>query len=223
MPDRTISSWEIPEYKVAVLGSMATYEKVIISLFDFSHGWCRPYAAAGYQVIPFDIKDGYDINDFCVEYIIEELGLDSVYGILAAPPCTHFSGSGAQYWPAKDADGRTAADLDLVHQVLRSVEYFGPMFWAMENPVGRLNRLVPGLDQYGPWYFQPHFYGDPYTKKTGIWGEFNQDLKKNKVDPIKSCDAGSWLMQLGGKSEKTKALRSITPPGFSNAFYQANK
>jgi hypothetical protein len=28
---------------------------------------------------------------------------------------------------------------------------------------------------------------------------------------------------LGGKSERTKELRSITPMGFAKAFYEANK
>jgi hypothetical protein len=29
-------------------------------------------------------------------------------------------------------------------------------------------------------------------------------------------------MNLGGKSERTKELRSITPKGFAKAFYDAN-
>ena len=36
-----------------------------------------------------------------------DLPFDTVYGILAAPPCTDFAGSGAQYWKTKDEDGRT--------------------------------------------------------------------------------------------------------------------
>jgi hypothetical protein len=41
------------------------------------------------------------------------------------------------------------------------------------------------------------------------------------VKPIEANQ--SWIMKLGGKSEKTKELRSITPLGFAYAFYEANK
>lgn len=51
-------------------------------------------------------------------------------------------------------------------------------------------------------------------------GWFNTDLKKTPVDPTE----GSKMHRLyGGKSERTKMMRSITPMGFANAFYEANK
>ena len=201
--------------------------RTILSLFDSSGEWSRPYREAGYSVISFDLgmERGFgwehDIADFNCEYLLEDLGLHTIYGILAAPPCTHFTVSGAQYWPTKDADGRTDEMLELVHQVIRTVELFAPKFWAFENPVGRLPTLMPGLGK--PWYFQPHHYGDAYTKKTGLWGQFHTDLERDDVEPIRACDAGSWLMQLGGSSDKTKALRSQTPPGFARAFFEANR
>jgi len=61
-----------------------------------------------------------------------------------------------------------------------------------------------------------------YTKKTGLWGEFNSNLVKQRIEPVKTAAAGSPLMRLGGKSDKTKELRSITPAGFAEAFYNAN-
>ena len=201
--------------------------RVILSLFDHSGAWSKPYRDAGYPVIAFDVKEpggfGYshDIADFSCEYLLEELGLHTIYGILAAPPCTHFTNSGAQYWKAKDADGRTDEMLELVYMVFRTVELFGPRFWCFENPVGRLPKLIPDLGK--PWYFEPYFFGDAYTKKTGLWGSFHTDLPRNDVEPIRACKAGSWLMQLGGSSERTKALRSVTPPGFARAFFEANQ
>lgn len=203
--------------------------KNILSLFDWTGTWAEPYAEAArttgeYDVYYFDIKDGMDINDFSVEFLIEEMGIDEVHGILAAPPCTDFASSGAQYWGAKDADGRTQASLDLVYQVGRSIEFYQPKWWVLENPVGRLQKLIPDLGK--PWYFQPWEFGDAYTKKTGLWGDFNREgleELKTPVEPVKACAAGSWLMQLGGKSERTKELRSETPQGFAQAFYEANR
>ena len=185
---------------------------VILSLFDYSGNWSKPYRDNGYEVYQIDIKLGLDVLDLR----IEDLPFDSVHGILAAPPCTDFAGSGAQYWKAKDADGRTEASLALIDKTLEFVKCFQPHWWALENPVGRLSKLRPQLGN--PWYFQPHWYGDAYTKKTGLWGNFNKDLPRNDVEP----DPNSWIMKLGGKSEKTKELRSMTPMGFANAFFIAN-
>jgi len=203
--------------------------KTVLSLFDFSGNWSLPYVEAGANVIQVDLKHGIDVMEidcaWLMENVLEDFG--TVDGILAAPPCTDFSVSGAQYWPAKDADGRTEKSLEMVRQVLRCVEFLQPDWWAMENPVGRLNTLMPELKEYGPWWFQPCDYGDAYTKKTGLWGRFTPPLPlfiggDNSVDPVRACSQGSWLQKLGGKSERTKELRSVTPMGFARAFFAAN-
>jgi len=194
-----------------IRGSM---KPVILSLFDHSGNWSKPFKDYGYDVYQIDLKLGIDI--LTIEK--HDLPISQVVGILAAPPCTDFSGSGAQYWKAKDTDGRTDASLALVDKTLEIISWCPNLrFWVLENPVGRLPKLRPALG--APWYFQPHWYGDAYTKKTGLWGNFNKELPKNEVAP----DPNSWIMKLGGKSERTKELRSATPIGFANAFFQANK
>ena len=54
-----------------------------------------------------------------------------------------------------------------------------PRFYMMENPAGRIARLnglpTPTLK------FNPDDYGEPYTKETQLWGEFNPDLPKAQV------------------------------------------
>lgn len=205
------------------------YGRTILSLFDYSGAWSLPYAEAGANVVKIDIKLGMDVMNLSETWLAENV-LDvygPVGGILAAPPCTDFAVSGAQYWPAKDKSGQTRKSLELVRQVLRLVEYLRPDWWAMENPVGRLNTLLPDLKQYGPWYFNPCDFGDPYTKRTGLWGNYVPPLPlfigcDRSVTPIRVCSQGSWLQKLGGKSERTKELRSMTPMGFAYAFAAAN-
>ena len=158
----------------------------------------------------------------------------NVRGVLAAPPCDHFSVSGAQYWKAKDADGRTAKALDVVDACLRIIQECRPAWWALENPVGRLRAILNdwgtatpmryrGLDglEEPRLIFDPCDYGDPWTKKTLLWGTFSVP-ETCRVEPVRACAQGSWLQKLGGKSEKTKRLRSATPPGFARAFFEAN-
>lgn len=60
-----------------------------------------------------------------------------------------------------------------------------------------------------------------YTKKTGLWGDFNRQLVKNNVEPVRLCKQGSFTQLLGGKSERTKEMRSMTPRGFAKSFYDA--
>lgn len=204
-------------------------DKTILSLFDYTGNWARPYFDAGYNVICIDIKHGHDINDFCVEYLIDELGIDEVHGILAGVPCTDFACSGARWFSDKDKDGRTRQSIELVMQTLRTIEFYHPVFWTIENPVGRMPRLIEALN-VKPFYFNPCDYGkghpgEDYTKKTGLWGVFTPPTKENIGEDRSVFPAqGSKMHKLyGGKSEKTKAARSITPNGFAKAFYQCNQ
>jgi hypothetical protein len=148
---------------------------------------------------------------------------ENVYGILAAPPCTDFTVSEAQYWKAKDKDGRTIDSMSIVMACLMIIAKAHPTFWAMENPVGR---LVHWIGKYN-MTFNPYDYGDAYPKRTCLWGNFREPVK-TPVTPIvviaKNGDRYSnAIWSTGGKSAKTKELRSITPQGFAKAFYKANK
>ena len=220
--------------------------KTILSLFDYSGNWSKPYRENGYNVIQVDIKLGLNIYD------LDYKNLPDIYGILAAVPCTDFSVSGARHWAAKDKDGRTAESIKLAKYTLKIINYLEPVFWVIENPVGRISKLVPGLGK--PWYFQPCDYGDPYTKKTGLFGRFTPPLPlfigkpRRIVEPIsnpRKTDNGyksggalideyyrsAWQIKPieGSKmpklspSKNRAELRSITPLGFAYAFYEANK
>lgn len=206
--------------------------KTILSLFDYSGSWSKPYKDYGYNVITIDIKRGEDIFELLPLAIEDHLEGNSVYGLLADPPCTDFASSGARHFKAKEIqpssynNPRTLQfnntiehSIFMVLSVLFLVELLRPVFWAMENPVGTLNTHIPELKKYGPWYFQPCDFGDPYTKKTGLWGVFNKPSGQMALNLFGS----EMWSKYGGKSDRTKELRSITPGGFSKAFFEANK
>lgn len=194
--------------------------KVIVSLFDRTGNWSRPYEEAGYTVLRFDIQDGYDILEFTAEYLIEKLNIEqygSVYGVLSATPCTDFANCGSKHWEAKDARGDTAVSRELVYQTIRVVDLLRPKFWCMENPVGRIEKET-GLPKYR-LSFNPNHFGADYTKHTLLWGKFETNLPVANSDPV----LGSKMhTQYGGKSLATKNARSETPIGFSYAFFAAN-
>jgi hypothetical protein len=106
--------------------------------------------------------------------------------------------------------------IDLVNKTIQTLEYLRPQFWAVENPEGRIEEAA-GLPN--PWRtgFQPHNFGDPYTKRTLLWGNFNDDLPTANVDPVEGSK-----MHMMSPSEERAAQRSETPEGFALAFFQAN-
>lgn len=202
--------------------------KTLLSLFDYTGNWARPFANGGWNVVMWDIKhhnnmfDTHkDINDACADYFYEHIfdNFGTIDGIIAAVPCTEFAVSGARWFKEKDLDGRTDAAIELVKQTLRIIDLCMPNFWCIENPISRIHNLVPEVGK-AQMYFNPCDFGEPYTKKTALYGDFNTNLVLNKVKPTE----GSKMHRLyGGKSERTKELRSQTPEGFANAFYEANK
>jgi hypothetical protein len=189
---------------------MSNALKTILSLCDYSGNWPYFYREAGYNVVCIDIKRGKDVRLLEKEY-------DRVHGILAAPDCTKFANSGAR-WKRREAEIKEA--LALVDACLRAVVVYRPKFWALENPIGKLSSYL-GEPVFR---FNPCDFGDPYTKRTCLWGDFviPQPLF---VTPqgVKPINGSMMWSKFGGKSERTKEARSITPLGFARAFFEANQ
>lgn len=202
---------------------------IILSLFDYSGRWAFPFIKYGYSIITHDIKmptsefmypERIHIQGDILKFNYKDLPKPDI--ILSAVPCTHFALAGAKHFAIKDSDGRTDNDIKLVYKTLEIIDYFKPRVWAIENPASRIHKLVPQLGS-PKLKFHPCDYGDPYRKATWLWGQFNIPTK-NPIEPpprnLKGFDP--WYNKVGGKSEKTKEYRSMTPMGFAEAFADAN-
>ena len=134
----------------------------------------------------------------------------------------------------KRTDEQMIEALSCVDACFRIIYVCNPVFWALENPVGKLKRYI------GQWKytFQPYEFGDPWTKRTCIWGKHNKPIK-NPVRPVGLWTGGTpsgklgivdrpeylppdWVHKLPPSKDRAM-LRSLTPPGFAQAFYEANK
>lgn len=122
---------------------------------------------------------------------------------------------------------------------LRIIEQCKPTFWALENPRGYLRQFL-GMP---PFTFQPWEFGDPWTKATDIWGNYNipkklykrwEDVPKldlytrpNRGKPnFAYLHKSAWanIPQLSYHKPETDAeFRAMTPPGFARAFFEANR
>jgi len=183
-------------------------KEVIEDLTGGTGAWSEFYRRAGYKVVNITLPE-YDITDEkTIKYCISL----NPYGILFAPPCTVWAGSGARWWADRTSDEIFKATRILIAG-LRIIYNSKPKFWALENPVGKMRYLLgePKL------IFNPCDYGDPYTKKTLLWGNFNTP-KKNSVKPLEGSKIHKYP-----PSENRAMLRSITPRGFAKAFYEANR
>jgi len=141
---------------------------------------------------------------------------EEIYGILAAPPCTVFSLAGN--W-VKRTDEEMREAMSVVDACLRIIYKCKPNFWALENPAGKLkNWIGEPVMRFDPWEF-----GDGTFKKTALWGKFNKPIQTIFEKPPRIKYSQTPIGRLGGKSERTKRLRSITPAGFAKAFFKANQ
>lgn len=175
--------------------------RLVLDLCGGTGAWSAPYKRAGYQV---------EIIDITTDVRLYRSGLSlPVHGILAAPPCTMFAVSGARW---KRTNGQMREALSVVDACLRIIMATKPKWWALENPVGKLVRYL------GPprFYFDPCDYGDAYTKRTALWGEFNVPRWRPVVPSAKSP------IHYMAPGPERAAKRSITPAGFARAFYEAN-
>ena len=158
---------------------------------------------------------------------------------MAFPVCTDLAVSGAAHFKRKaEADPSFQATAALRAKVCANLFTLLCVPFFVENPVSRLATLWRKPDhsfhpyQYGGYIAEaeaqhprwPEYIADrdAYPKKTCLWagGGFKMPVHK-AVAPVEGYS--KQHLKLGGKSIKTKNIRSATPRGFAIAVYEANK
>lgn len=169
---------------------------------------------------------------------IKELVGDGAEIVFGFPECTHLAVSGAAHFAKKLAIDPSVQKNAV--ELAKLVEAVGTKFgckWAAENPVSVLSTLWRKPDfSFHPWEFggylpeddthplYPEYIKprDAYTKKTCVWcgGGFVEPSRKAVC--VESGYSDQYK-KLGGKSLRTKNIRSATPRGFAMSVYEANK
>lgn len=206
--------------------------KIILDLCGGTGSWSKPYRDAGYDVRVITLPE-YSVADWWQAGGVMrfrhnsprkdgmgflEIPVDEVYGILAAPPCTQFSIARTNAKIPRDLTGGMAT----VESCLRIIWHVQAcqngklQFWALENPIGLLRRFL-GRPEFS---FRQWEYGDGRDKPTDIWGFFNEPRKTVKVRPDIPPRWGNERVRDG---LDRAAVRAMTPQGFAQAFFKANK
>jgi len=196
--------------------------KIILDLCGGTGAWSRSYKEAGYDVRLITLPDN-DVRTY--------IPPDNVYGVLAAPPCTKFS-KATWYIKKKDRDfKRGMLEVRACLNIIWAIQENGAplQFWALENPMGYLNRFLG----HPVYYFQPWWFGEKSflaTKRTYLWGYFNQPVRTIRKRTIPFISPHSSKRDLVDKERKNEGWlkanaeqRAITPAGFAKAFFEANK
>jgi len=170
----------------------------ILDLCAGTGAWSEPWREAGYDVRRIDLPTDVRLLEF----------LGRVHGILAAPPCTVFSYARNRYPPTDD---ELRAALSVVDACLRIVMVCKPDWWVLENPVNKLRRYL------GPprWTFRQYEYGDAANKPTALWGNFKIPMLR----PSEQTKPSTFRTSTANAHPRD----AITPPGFAQAFFEANR
>lgn len=212
---------------------------IVLDLCGGTGSWARPYKEAGYDVRTITLP-GNDVMTY-------KLPDEPIYGILAAPPCTMFSDARTNAKTPRDLRGGmqvVQACLNLIYEAqyrtISDQQKYPPLkFWALENPwYGRLKWFL-GKPTFT---FSPYEFGDAYKKKTALWGYFNEPVKTHSdesevltADQLEKHKTNSQALpkfdymkskcihpEMFGRLDR-QARRAITPRGFAEAFYKANR
>ncbi|YCO04063.1 Dcm methylase [Vibrio sp. VNB-15] len=222
--------------------------KKAVFLFDYTGIMARPWAEAGYLCYCFDAQhpDGINQNGNITTVgmwldddlsKIEDITGSDVDFVFGFPECTDLAVSGAAHFARKRAKNPNFQKeaMDLVRLVERVGEHFDCP-WGLENPIS----VISTMWRKPNYIFQPYEYGgylpiddahpiypdyikprDAYPKKTCIWSGNGFVMPEQKKVPVLP-GYSEQHKKLGGKSLKTKNIRSATPRGFAMAVFQAN-
>ena len=205
--------------------------------FDIQHdeaGWVDRFEGGGsIRFHKTDLHDHKNLNAIHSAFADKPVAFG-----MAFPVCTDMAVSGAAHF-AKKAEANPSFQDEAVSHAMWCVKVFNslkiPFF--IENPVSVLATKWRKPDHT----FHPYEYGgyiakndarhprwpdyiadrDAYPKKTCLWTG-NGFVMPPKVPVEPETGHSRQHLKLGGKSAKTKNIRSATPRGFAIAVMAAN-
>lgn len=182
------------------------------------------------------VKVGYTVLE-ALPIIRALIKSRNIIHVAAFPVCDDLTVAGTGSWARKFDEDRyfQAKASILITQCIMVGEMSGSGYY-WENPVGASSTIF-GKPSF---YFDPADYGgylpeddihplwpdiyparDAYPKKTCIWAGGGLVIPEKKPIKLLSEDNPGWK-KLGGKSARTKEIRSSGPRGYLRAVFEAN-
>ncbi|MGI0120254.1 hypothetical protein [Zooshikella sp. RANM57] len=220
---------------------------VVISLFDYTAVMVEPWLDAGFECYVVDLQHSPGCIQDKERPNLFRIGADlrnsltlpvsitkRIAFVSAFPECTNVAVSGAKYF-IKKGPRALSLSLDLFATSHEFAEASGAPY-LIENPVSTFSTYCGKPD----YTFHPYEYGgylseddehplwpeyivsrDAYPKKTCLWTGGGFVMPEKKPVHFQGGDSDQYK-KLGGKSTKTKNIRSATPRGFAKAVFEFN-
>lgn len=203
----------------------------ILVACEESQAVCKAFRAKGHEAYSCDIEPcsgGHPewhiqkdvlplLNGFCSFKTMDEIQhkIDGHWDmIIAFVPCTYTSNAGARHlWKGKKLNIERYYKGLCGKALFLAVQHADCPVIVIENPTPSKIFDYPPPTQY----VQPFWFGDPWSKKTGLWIKGKQPLVPTKmVEPDCNCHEAGTLFMKGGKERQMN--RSKTPLGLANAM-----
>lgn len=209
--------------------------------FDIQHDDSTRWDFKGGGSVEFVHMDLWDHNN--ISKMHEWFEYENVVFGMAFPVCTDLAVSGAAHF-ARKAKADPEFQIRASNHARWCAEFFDVLGvpYFVENPVSRLATLWRKPD----YSFHPYEYGgyipeaeaehpkwpeyipprDAYKKKTCLWTGLGFKMPEPKAVECSAYYGNGYskpMMKLGGKSMKTKNIRSATPRGFARAVFETNR
>ncbi len=165
------------------------------------------HKAISIDLLPSETGTSYHYQTDIIEHL--EYNSDLYDLMIAFPPCTHLSASGARWFSEKRTEQQEAIDF-----VMQLINVNIPKI-AVENPIGILSNVIRKPDQI----IQPWMFGHGETKATCLWlKNLPKLVPTNRVNGRKQ--RVHWLSPSADRWKK----RSKTYSGVARAMaYQWSK
>jgi site-specific DNA-cytosine methylase len=158
--------------------------KVLVAC-EFSGTVRDSFLALGHEAVSCDLLPNPSKHHYTGD-IRDLIGKAGEWDLMVAfPPCTHLSASGARWFAGKAKEQAEAVQFvrDLLNAPIARI--------ALENPVGVLSSRIRPPDQI----IQPWMFGHEHTKTTCLW------LKNlPKLKPVKIVGKGRRHVTKSGRS-----------------------
>lgn len=208
---------------------------VVISLFDSSGIMVLPWLAEGCECWIVDIchppafdTGGITRLDDRLHLVHHDLSTpwlfpgrkEDVAIVFAFPPCDHLAVSGARWFRGKGLRA-LAKSIELFATASDFCTWFGAPY-CIENPVSVISSHWRKPDYvFSPHHFTGYNPKDNYTKKTCLWTG-NGFLMPRPFMRRELPEPDHRIHSASPGPERSR-LRSMTPHGFAQAVFKANK
>lgn len=173
--------------------------KILIACEE-SQIMCKAFREKGHEAYSCDIKEcSGGFPEWHIKDDVRKIINDNWDMMIAHPPCTHLSVSGARHFQKKKEDGRQQNAIDFF---LLFTQTNIPKV-CIENPVGIMSKIYRKPDQI----IQPYHFGHAAQKTTCLWLNGLKKLVATHYDaPLfgETIDKGEfyYFTRKNGKKDK---------------------